>query len=149
MTQNLNIIVTPLVIQAYKLHKLIFHTLYPYPLTQTVENGNIFVKVDTVLRLRYIPFLVALVVISLIIGLGSCMLIPLFHLFQIIQNIPTLEIFNCTFLGSCAFLEGVIYVVYCKSPETKVHFNQIFVLERTCKQITCIKFRYKKYAGLN
>lgn len=142
MTENHNTIMTPLVVQAYKMHKLMFHTLYPYPLTVKVENGNIFAKHDRVLKLRYVPFLVTLVVISLFIGLGSCVLIPLFQLFQIIQNIPTLEIFNCVFLGSCAFLERVIYVVYCKLPEIKVYLNQIFVVERTCKHLTCIKLKY-------
>lgn len=133
MHQNQNTIVTPLVTQAYKLHKIMFNTLYPYPFNLKVENKKIFLKVDNIFKRKYIPFLFSLIVISFVFGLGSCTLVLVLKLFHKIKNVPTLEIFVCTFLGSCGVFEGVMYYAYCKSTESELFFNQLFAIERTCK----------------
>lgn len=106
-----NTIATPLVADAYKLHKFMFRHLYPYPFEIRIKNEIISIKVDRVLKLKYVPFLLNEILITVIIGLGSCVFLPLLKLFIPTAKPDALVLVICVFLGSCAILEWGIYVL--------------------------------------
>ncbi len=128
-----NSVVTPFFKHAYKIHRLLFRHIYPHPLDIEFDKQSISVKVDNILQLKYIPFFIALVVISTIIGFGSCAFLPLLKLFHRSSNIGIIGIVFCLFLGSCSFLEWATYVVFHKSKEIVPLINQLFEIERKCK----------------
>lgn len=106
-----NIIVTPLTIRAWNSHYKFFNFLYPFPVQFNFHNGRIFLHVDSILQTKYIPFLLAQVLITLIIGFGSCVFLLLFKFFHHSANLGVLSCIIFIFLGCAAFLELSLYVV--------------------------------------
>lgn len=128
-----NIIVTPFTIQAWNSHYRIFNFLYSFPLELTFPNGTIYVQVDTLLKTKYIPLLIAEILITAIIGFGSCIFLLFFKFFHHSANLGILPCVICIFLGCCAILECSIYSVCIFGPEIQPLLNQLFYLERTCE----------------
>ncbi len=145
-SQQGNSVSTPLVKTAYKLHCLFFRHVYPYPLDIQFENRKISIKVNPILCFKYIPFFTALILITSIIGFGSCAFLPLFKLFTRSPKIDVIAIVLCVFLGSCAILEWSTYLVYCNCTEIEPLVNQLFEIERKCKlSIKTIKIYFLRF----
>lgn len=133
MSKNKNTIATPLVADAYNLHKLLFRDVYPYPLDVTIENHQLSLKIDKIWRQKYIPFLIALVTVTFAIGFNSCAFVLALKLFHRSTQINVVAIVFIVFLASCSFTECGTYIVYSKSIEFEAVLNQLFHIERTCK----------------
>ncbi len=128
-----NSLAIPLVSQAYKLHTLLFNCMYAYPFKIDIKKGKMSVSVDKILQLKYIPFLLFLIVVTTIIGLGSCFILIFIKLFRPEANVTVIGLFMCIFLGSCALFEVGTYVTYSKATEIENGLNQLFVMERNRK----------------
>lgn len=140
---GVNSIVTPHFIDAYKLHRLLFQRFYQYPFDIELNKHKISVKLNNVLQLKYIPFLIALIVITTMIGFSTCAFLPMFKLFKRSSHIDPIAVVICVFLGSCSLLEWATYLVCCKSTEIEPLINQLFAIERKCKKYklhTFLKF---------
>ncbi len=142
MNPKKNSAATPLVEKSLKLHKLIYQNAYPYPLDITMNNHKISVKFRSVFKLKYIPFLFALNVISFGIGIGCCILIPFYKLFcRSSFAIGILPIITTVFLGSSGFLECGTYLAYCKSTQVGTLINQLFSFEQNRKNFNSYVFK--------
>lgn len=134
MTYLRNTFATPLVIKAYKLHESIFKKVYPFPLKIYFHNGQISVKVNKILQYKHIPFLISLLIVTVLLGSGSCLLQPLLKLLQRNSNITVIQLVFCSYFGFCSFLEWGMYTVYSKSMEMSLVFNQLLAIEINRKQ---------------
>ncbi len=128
-----NSVATRRFVDAYKLHRLLFRHIYPYPFDIEFGKHTISVKIDKILRFKYIPFFVSLILITTVIGFGTCAFLPVYKLFKKSVTIDVIAIVLCLFLGSCAVLEWATYLVCSKSTEIVSLINQLFQIERVCK----------------
>lgn len=133
-----NAIATPLVQKAYKLHCLIFHHCYSYPFQIHFKGSKVFVSVDSIFRLKYVPWLLTVVFIKFLIGFNSCVLVLMLKFFCRETQIDVLVIVFLLLLASLWFLEIATYTIYCLATEMTNFLNELFLLERTCK--FCSKF---------
>lgn len=128
-----NAIATSLVENAYKLHCLIYHHIYQFPVHFHFKHDQISLKVDDLLQIKYIPWLTVLIFITTLIGFNSCifvLLLKFIHRKIVVDVVATLFI---VFLASSWFFEWATYLTYCKSTEMEVLINRLFELERTRK----------------
>lgn len=117
MDSNSTLIATPLVSKAYNLHEKMFRRFYQYPLSITIRNHQIAVKVDKEFQLKYIPFFIALVIISFFIGFNSCVFVIDIKLFKRSTQIDVEGIVFIVYLESSALLEYATCIVYCGATE--------------------------------
>lgn len=134
-----NSVATPLLATAYKLHRQLFYFLYSFPFICKIANGVIRFKTETVFKLKYIPLIIAEVLITVIIGFGSCVFLLLLKLLHVkSRTIDVIAIFVCIFLGSCALLEWGTYLAFGQGTEVVPLLNQLFCIERHCKSSTSL-----------
>ncbi len=128
-----NSVATPRFADAYKLHRLLFRHVYPFPLDIKFNKHTISVKIDKLLQFKHIPFFINLITITTLIGFGTCAFLPLYKLFRRSSSVDAIAIVICLFLGSCSFLEFATYIVFCIAREVEPLVNQLFEIERHCK----------------
>ncbi len=141
-----NSLAIPLVANAYKLHALLFNSMYAFPLNKEFLDGKISVKVDKILKVKHIPLLLVLTLVTTVIGIGSCFFLFLIKFFQPKAIISVVGLSMYIFLSSCEILEIGTYVTFLKATETENSINQLFVMERTRKfktQVYVFKFQFK------
>ncbi len=136
MKQKRNAVATPFLTKAYKLHKMIYRNVYPYPVDITIKQHTISIKINPIFRFKYILFFFTLIVVSFGIGIGCCVFLPVYKLFWP-SSIETgsLPILVCICSGSAYILEFFSYLAYCKSREVETLFNQLFAFERKCNNV--------------
>ncbi len=127
-----NTFATSSVANAYKVHKVIYGHLYPYPMEIHIKNHKIFIEIDNIVQMKYIPFLIAFIVITAIIGFGSCALLLTLKIFQPMPSFDAIAVIFCIFLACCSFLEIGTYITYWKTDQMETLFNQILCIERKC-----------------
>ncbi len=140
MAASRNTFVTPLVIKAYDIHKTMFHKIYPYPLQIFFEQEKMSVKINAILQYKHIPFLISLIVITVLLGFGSCSLLPFLKFLGINSKITVIQLVFCSYFGICSFIEWGVYALYSKSTEIVLVFNQFLAVE-TKRKIPLFKNR--------
>lgn len=130
---NPNSILTPLVAEALQLNQIIFSKFYVYPLEIRINDGKISIKFDCVLQFKYLSFLIIFIIITVCLGLGSCIFVLLLKLFCTTIPIDVAALVLCIFFGSFAFVEIMAYIFYFYFPEIETCGNQLFYLERKCE----------------
>lgn len=124
---------TPYFAQAYKLHSLIFHHVYPFPMKIHIKHDKISIQVDNFLQIKYIPFVFAVMVVTGVIGFGSCVILPVIALFRPLPNFEAVAEISCVLGASCSLLEIGTYFTYCNAKELEYLFNQLMKMERSRK----------------
>lgn len=129
-----NTVATPLAIKALKLHYFVYNSFYQCPLKVKIENCRVFVNLDNVLQLKYIPFLFNFVFVTSIIFPASCwFLLALKVFFRNSIEIGIVQLVIIIFAGSCTLSQLRVIMLYAKSSEIVNVINQIFVMEQRCK----------------
>ncbi len=128
-----NTISTPLVRNTYKLHCKIFHHFYSHPFQIHFNNCKVSLSVDTKFRLKYIPWLIAVILINTLIGFGSCAFVLLLKFFRRETQVDVVVIIFLVFIASCLFLEFATYLLYCKSTGIVCLINELLALEQNRK----------------
>lgn len=82
MSFRQNSIATPFTEIAFKIHDYAFNALYPCPLHIKVENGIASIKVDNIFQLKYVPYLLIFLFVTILIYPGSCLFLLLLKFFQ-------------------------------------------------------------------
>lgn len=140
MARVQNKVATPLLGQAYTLHNYIFNSMFPCPFQFIIHNGKIRVFSEKILKLKYIPFITALVIVTGLVGFGSCVFILTLQIFKPMETFSIVALIFCLFLGTCSFLECGIYVIFVLSREIVPTLNQLFAIERTCEFFSTSQF---------
>lgn len=138
LKKSRNAIATPLVANAYKLHCNIFHHFYSFPLQFHFENCQVSVKVDKIFQLKYIPLLLAIILITTLIGFNSCVFVLLLKLFRPETEVIIPVIVFFVMLAFSSLFEWGTYLSFLRATEIETLLNQLFKLERNCKFKKCI-----------
>lgn len=136
MNKFKNTFATPLVEKAYDLHKFMFNYVYPYPMSIQFQNGTVSFKVNNIFQLKYIPFLLILLVITIIACFGSCLFLLLLKLFHRSAKVDAAELVVCLCFGFFVLLEWGIYVLHSRSKQTIEAVNHVLEIERS--EFLCI-----------
>lgn len=129
-----NTVATSLTGKAFKLHKLIFNTLYPCPVQVKIKNRRAAVKFANVLQWKYIPFLFFFVFVSSVLLPGSYLfLLTLKIFYRNSLEIGIVQMVTLIFAGSCSLCQLGVTILCFKSSDIEEFINQIFIIERKCK----------------
>ncbi len=136
MSTSQNTVATPLAASAFKLHNNTFNALYPSPLNITIEYGRASIKLESIFQLKYIPFLLIFVIVTALIMPGSCLYLIFLKLFQPrASTVGVVQLVVFIFLGTCTMYQIGTLILYQNSSEIEAVVNQIFSVERKCKNL--------------
>lgn len=133
MANNGNSIATPFLQNAIELNRLTFKYTYPFPLKIKIFKRVLTVKVDHVLKLKYIPFLFASICIIFISGFGSCTFLLFMNQLHKVTTVDVTSFVIFIYFGAFSFAQTATYYVYWKAPEIEFVTNQLLSIERKCK----------------
>lgn len=128
-------VLTPLVKLAAELHPHIFFYLYPHPFYFSVDkDSNLVLFERRAWSWKLIPWLFSIVIVTGIIGVGSCAYVTISQLLDLREhNVPLISqlvILAALALG-CIEISGCV-LLFCH-PELHLGFNEVFALEAKCK----------------
>lgn len=130
-----NSIVTPLLIQAWKLYHTTYSIIWPTPIQIKIsvdgdQNQKVSFQLDSVLQPKYIPFLISELGFTLLIAIGTCITLPLLQLFSSQYKFGALPVLVCVFCLGATVFEFGLYYISAKQPEGYDAYNQLFKLEQ-------------------
>lgn len=89
---------------------------------------QVFVSVDSIFRLKYIPWLIAVIFITFFIGFNFCVFVLFVKLYRCKTQIDVLVIIFLVLLASLLFLQAATHTIYCRATEMKTFINELMVL---------------------
>lgn len=128
-----NFIATPLLSLAYKLHYEYYTWFYPFPVQIHIKDGKISWEVDNILHAKYIPWLTTEVLVTIFLGLGSCIFLLIYSCIRPEANVGILPCAISILVGCVILLQCSIYWTCFCCNEVQPLVNQLFHIERTCK----------------
>lgn len=141
MTRAQNTVATPLVGQAYTLHKHIFNFIYPCPLEFIIHTGKIRLIPEKIFQLKYIPFITAVVIVTGLVNISSCVFMLTLQIFKPMETFSMVALILCLFYATCLLFECGVSVAFVLSREIVPALNQLFAIERTCKFFSITNLR--------
>ncbi|CAL8109502.1 unnamed protein product [Orchesella dallaii] len=144
-----NAAATPVMKNVLTLHNTFFGFVYPFPFKMKIENGMISLNLERLIQWKFIPFYVSEILITAIIGFGSCFFLLILELFNPQNNTTNLNVGIFGFLGSASLLEWGSYIIVLLGQELILIINHQYQCERIRKKTkTCqinqnsIKYKY-------
>lgn len=131
-----NSVVTPLIIQAVHIHKIVFFYLYPHPYSLEVNKNYKLAYSCTPWNWKLIPWLLSLTIFTGFLGCGSSTYICLAQIFGY-QAKPWLHWNFFNTITALAFnVAGMLEIVFCALMRVLnifPTFSEMLRLEQKCK----------------